>query len=166
MDFDFSWHFESRSAAQTECLGAALGARLQAGDLICLQGDLGAGKTVFCRGIGAGFGALPPLTSPTYNLVHEHRRAQDTTLLHHIDLYRIQRAEDAESLGIYDILDSAGVVLIEWAERLAGELPPQYLRIRCEHRDASSRGLSFAARGKRYVTRLQELAAAAYVIGD
>ena len=84
-------------------LCAALGKLLQAGDLICLSGQLGAGKTVFSRGIGGGWGAIPPLSSPTYNLAHEHRRAQDETRLLHIDLYRIDGPADAETLGLDDI---------------------------------------------------------------
>ena len=79
-------------------MGAALGRLLRAGDRICLSGNLGAGKTVFCRGLGDGWGATHPLTSPTYTLVHEHLRA-DGSKLYHIDLYRISGAEEAATLG-------------------------------------------------------------------
>ena len=97
----------SDSHERTKALGALLGQLLREGDLICLCGDLGAGKTVFSRGIGAGWGACIALTSPTYNLAHQHRRA-DERVLYHIDLYRCDGVEDAATLGLEDILGQGG----------------------------------------------------------
>ena len=91
------------------------------------RGPLGAGKTVFCRGIGVGWGASRPLTSPTYNLAHEHERAGDDTRLIHIDLYRIANADDARSLGLEDYLAADDILILEWARahcrRLARAAP-------------------------------------------
>jgi len=151
----------SDSPQRSEQVGAALGKLLEAGDLICLSGQLGAGKTVLSRGIGAGWGAIPPLSSPTYNLVHEHQRDQDSARLLHIDLYRINGPADAASLGIDDILDSDDIVIIEWSERLSDTLPPDRLRIDIELGGAQERELIVCAQGQRYRTLLGALKQAA-----
>jgi hypothetical protein len=70
------------------------------GDIICLSGDMGAGKTVFSGGIGKGWGAKTPLTSPTFNLVHDHTREADSQHLYHLDCYRLERPNDADTIGI------------------------------------------------------------------
>ncbi len=148
----------SHNAQRTTALGAVLGGYLKAGDVICLSGELGAGKTVFSRGLGTGWGASQPLTSPTYNLVHEHRRARDRQRLYHIDLYRIQAAAEAETLGLDDILDGAGSVIFEWPERILNQLPPERLWIDIELTDSEdARELHFEARGARYVALLAAL---------
>ena len=120
---------ESGTAMRTEAIGAALGALLAPGDIICLSGELGAGKTVLSRGIGAGWGATVPPTSPTYNLVHEHDRPADDKRLYHLDCYRIAGARDAETLAIDDILDRGDVVIFEWPERILRLLPAERLWI-------------------------------------
>ena len=91
------WLQICETAERTASLGAALGRLLTPGDVLCLSGELGAGKTVFSRGIGAGWGATVPLTSPTYNLAHEHERQQDRARLYHLDFYRISCAREAET---------------------------------------------------------------------
>ena len=149
----------SASPDQTAALGVELGALLQPGDLLCLSGALGAGKTVFSRGLGAGFGATDALTSPTYNLVHEHRRDSDKTKLYHIDLYRISGPVEADSLGLDDILDEDHIVIIEWSERISDILPAERLWIDFETRDETTRALHFAASGERYRTLIESLAA-------
>jgi tRNA threonylcarbamoyladenosine biosynthesis protein TsaE len=89
----------SHSVEQTQRLGARLGTLLQPGDLICLSGDMGAGKTVFAAGIGKGWGTQTVVTSPTFNLIHEYRRNQDAQRLFHLDCYRLRGASDAEAIG-------------------------------------------------------------------
>ena len=143
---------DSDSPERTEALGAALGKLLGAGDLVCLCGDLGAGKTTFSRGIGAGWGASSALTSPTYNLAHEHRRG-DTDKLYHVDLYRIDGAADAATLGLDDILDEAAT-LIEWPERMGSLLPAEHLWIDFAVAGAHERRLIFDARGERHARLL------------
>ncbi len=147
----------SDGPGRTKALGAALGKLLQAGDLICLSGQLGAGKTVFSRGIGGGWGAIPPLSSPTYNLAHEHRRAQDETRLLHIDLYRIDGPADAETLGLDDIFDSDDTTIIEWVERIGDILPQARLWIDIELVDTQTRELIIRAQGERYLNLLDGL---------
>lgn len=139
----------SCSPQRSEALGAALGRLLRAGDVVCLSGPLGAGKTVFCRGIGLGWGASRPLTSPTYNLAHEHERAGDDTRLIHIDLYRIAGVGDAESLGLEDYLAAGDILILEWAERIADALPAQRLWVDIFQGPGQRRELIFEAQGER-----------------
>lgn len=141
---------------QTERLGAALGKLLQAGDRICLSGDIGAGKTVFSRGIGQGWGVTVPLTSPSYNLVHEHRRQADADGLYHLDFYRISGAEEAELMGLDDILDGEAVAIFEWPERIQGILPPCHLWIDIKVIETLRRNFVFEARGRRYETLIDK----------
>ena len=145
----------SESARHTEALGRALGELLASGDVICLSGELGAGKTVFSRGLGAGWGASPPLTSPTYNLAHEHRRPNDPTRLQHLDFYRVDGARDAESLGVHDMLDSGDILIFEWPERVRDILPDERLWIDIVARGDDERDLLFAAQGERYAALLE-----------
>lgn len=142
---------------RTKAIGAALGALLAPGDVICLSGELGAGKTVFSCGIGAGWGASVPLTSPTFNLVHEHLRPADDARLYHLDFYRIKGARDAETLAIDEILDSGDIVIFEWPERILDLLPAQRLWIDFTMRQDDARGLEFVARGERYRTLVDAL---------
>ncbi len=146
----------SNSPAATSRLGRKLGALLTAGDVVCLSGGLGAGKTCLCRGIGVGYGAQTQLTSPSYNLVHEHRRAQYETRLYHLDCYRLGNPQAAQSLGIDDILDGSGAVIIEWAERIEPFLPSERLWIDFDIRGESRRDLHCQAMGDRHISLLAD----------
>lgn len=146
--------FTSSSPQHTESLGISLGELLQAGDVICLSGDLGAGKTVYSRGIGAGWGADAPLTSPTFNLVQAHRRAIDDVRLFHIDCYRLSGPGDADSIGLDDILDSNATALLEWPERIETVLPAARMWIDIRDGGGSQRHFVCQARGDRYVALL------------
>ena len=148
---------KTASAANTEAIGAALGRRLPPGALVCLSGALGAGKTVFSRGLGAGWGAVPALSSPTYNLVHQHRRARDDGRLAHIDLYRIGSASEADSLGLDDLFDSERIAIMEWPERIRDRLPSAHLWIDIEWVGDEERELVFRARGRRHAALLDAL---------
>ena len=147
----------SAEPRRTEAIGAALGRWLQPGDVICLSGALGAGKTVFSRGIGAGWGAVPGLTSPTYNLVHEHRRAGDEQQLAHIDLYRIRVSGEVDTLGMDDLLDGEHIVIMEWPERIREVLPPAHLWIDIELLQDDQRELVFREQGARYAALVDAL---------
>ena len=162
-------HINGETARQTEAVGFTLGRLLEPGDVICLVGELGAGKTVLSRGIGAGWGASPPLSSPTYNLVHEHERPTDGGRLYHLDLYRISGARDAESLGIDEILDSGDSIIFEWPERILELLPAARLWIDILPRKDDGRELILQARGQRYTALIKalrrELTQTAHVAG-
>ncbi len=146
----------SHSAEQTRRLGIRLGTLLQAGDVIALAGDLGAGKTAFSIGIGVGWGATIPLTSPTFNLVHEHERAGDDQILYHLDCYRLHTAAAADAIGIETILSGRSPVLVEWPEHIEAALPRERLWIELRIIEPTRRNFVFEATGKRYEALLQQ----------
>lgn len=152
----------SHSAEQTARLGARLGKLLLPGDVICLSGDMGAGKTVFSSGIGQGWGTVHPLTSPTYNLVHQHSRPNDSAMLYHLDCYRLQDAQEAETIGLDDILDAQPILLVEWAERIEAALPEERLWIELRVVEETRRSFSLEAVGKRYQQLLEDFRAATF----
>ncbi len=106
--------YTTRSAAETELLGARLAQRLQPGDVIAYRGDLGAGKTAFTRGLARGLGISEPVTSPTYTIVNEY--PQGRLPLFHFDMYRLRGEEDLFDLGWEDYLCRGGVCAVEWSE--------------------------------------------------
>ena len=106
----------SHSEEETTAVARELAARLTAGTVLLLSGDLGAGKTAFVRGLAQGLGVDPEeVSSPTFTLVHEYRGGRLT--LFHADLYRLERA-DTEDLGLQDADVAAGILAVEWPERL------------------------------------------------
>ncbi len=125
-----------------------LGSALQAGDLICLQGELGAGKTTFVQGIAQGWGSLDSVSSPTFILVNIYRRA-DKNQLFHMDAYRLDSTLEAEELDLDSML-AEGALIVEWPERMAGLIPTERLWINLEHVDDEEREMMFKANGKRY----------------
>ncbi len=152
----------SHSAEQTRRLGVRLGSLLQAGDVICLAGDLGAGKTAFAIGVGEGWGAKTAITSPTFNLVHEHTRNMDDQILFHLDCYRLQGIEDANTIGIEDIFSGRGAVLIEWPEHIESALPEERLWIELRIIEPTRRNFLFDATGSRYETLLDKFRGASF----
>ena len=113
-------HFISNSEAETRAIAAGLAAGLGSGAVVLLSGDLGAGKTAFVRGLAEGLGIDPgEVTSPTFTLVHEYRGGR--LPLVHVDLYRLETAE-LDEIGMDSELAEAGVVAVEWSERLSRKL--------------------------------------------
>ena len=140
----------SHSPEQTSRLGARLGSLLQPGDIICLNGEMGAGKTLFSQGIGRGWGAEHRLTSPTYNLVHQHKRPADGARLYHMDCYRMRDDSEVDSIGFDDMLDSDAVMIIEWPSKIADALPDDHLWVEIGVHEVTRRNLMFEGRGERY----------------
>jgi tRNA threonylcarbamoyladenosine biosynthesis protein TsaE len=148
--------FVSRSAAQTRRLGARLGIHLQGGDVVALQGDLGAGKTVFTQGIGRGWGATAHLISPTYVLIRRHERAQDKVKLYHIDLYRINSPQEAIDLGLEELLGAPhAICVVEWADRAPDLFPDERLWVTLRWIDEYRRALMFRPSGDHHQALLQ-----------
>jgi tRNA threonylcarbamoyladenosine biosynthesis protein TsaE len=152
--------FFSRSPQQTRSIGMRLGGALQAGDVICLQGDLGAGKTTFVQGIAKGWGSLDAVSSPTFIIVNVYRRA-DQSQLFHMDAYRLDSTTEAEELDLDSMLVQ-GPLLIEWPERINGLVPDERLWVQLEHIDEEEREMKFKSRGKRYDGLLEIIRRAAY----
>jgi tRNA threonylcarbamoyladenosine biosynthesis protein TsaE len=152
--------FMSRSAEQTQRLGARLGTLLQGGDVICLQGPLGSGKTCLTQGMGRGWGVQKRLVSPSFVLVREYTRPENEQRLFHVDLYRISTAEEAWHLGVDEFLGSEyAVSVIEWAERAESLIPAEHLWIKLgfvEPADLTRRHLWFSAHGQRHRDLLRE----------
>jgi tRNA threonylcarbamoyladenosine biosynthesis protein TsaE len=158
--------FVSGSPAQTARLGERLGKLLRGGEVICLEGNLGAGKTCLAQGIGRGWGATDDLTSPTFTLIHELRRTQDTAHLYHVDLYRIEKEAEAWMLGLTDLMDSTSSVLIEWPERAPSLLPSERLWITLEFVDDTRRRLSFIATDEFHLELLKVFKKRAFGVGQ
>ncbi|HEX3049829.1 MAG TPA: tRNA (adenosine(37)-N6)-threonylcarbamoyltransferase complex ATPase subunit type 1 TsaE [Aggregatilineaceae bacterium] len=143
--------FTSRSVEDTTRLGIRLGEVLRAGDIICLSGDLGAGKTTLTKGIGQGWGAEENVTSPTFVLIHEHHRPQDEQILYHIDCYRLSGSGDAWGIGLEELMQGSGPVILEWPENIEDALPAERLWVALTLVDDHERHIMMEANGARYV---------------
>lgn len=152
--------FFSRNPDQTRRLGVRLGGALQAGDVICLQGDLGAGKTTFVQGIAQGWGSQDSVSSPTFIIVNVYRRGDEARMFH-MDAYRLDSTPEAEELDL-DTMLAQGPLLIEWPERMDGLVPGERLWINLEHIAEDEREMRFKATGKRYDQLLDVIRHAAY----
>ena len=139
---------DSRSAEETRALGEQLGRALAAGDVVALEGPLGAGKTCLVQGIARGLGIDPdtPVTSPTFTLVGEY---PGRVPLRHADFYRVESVSRLEDAGFDDLLDGRGVLVVEWPERVPEALPADRLLIRIEIRGEFDRRLQVEATGPR-----------------
>ena len=120
--------FYSESPEQTEQIGAALGKILPPGVVIAYEGDLGAGKTAFTRGLAKGLGCSEAVTSPTYTIVNEYPGGR--LPLFHFDMYRLRSAEDLWDIGWDDYLERGGICAVEWSENVRAALEdPIFVRI-------------------------------------
>ena len=147
--------FFSRSPEQTRRVGMRLGSLLQSGDVICLQGDLGAGKTTLVQGLAQGWGSLDPVSSPTFIIVNIYRRP-DHKQLFHMDAYRLESAPEAAELDLDEML-SQGPVLVEWPERIQQVLPENYMWISLEYVAEEHRQMLIKATGERFDALLADL---------
>lgn len=147
---------KTSSPEQTKLLGEKLAALLMAGDLICLNGDLGAGKTAFSQGVAKGLGIGSTVTSPTFTLINEY---EGRLPLYHFDVYRLSGPEDMEDLGYEDYFYGQGVCLVEWADKVKEVLPRERLNINLSRGSnvESVRNIYFEPVGKRYLQLVEEL---------
>lgn len=142
-----NFEFFSRSPEQTRRLGTRIGSLLTKGDLICLTGDLGAGKTTLIQGIARGWDSLDTVSSPTFVIVNEYHR-KNGDILFHMDAYRLEGAADAIDLDLDRMLED-GALLVEWADRIDTALPPTALWINMRWMADEQRALLFTAHGPR-----------------
>lgn len=150
-----SLDYFSHSPEQTRRMGIRLGAMLGQGDIICLSGDLGAGKTTLVQGIAKGWGSLDSVSSPTFILVNVYRKP-DGTSLSHLDAYRMQSAMEAEDLDLEPLIEN-GPVVVEWPEKIQEILPGERLWISLRWLADEQRGLLFKGTGNRYQMIIQKL---------
>jgi len=139
----------THSAKQTQALGQRLGGLLRPGDVVCLQGELGSGKTCFAKGIGAGLGVESVVHSPTFVLINEHAVPTLGARLYHVALYRLSGCQEALAMGLEDLFYGDGIVVIEWAERVDEILPPSRLWVQFTYLDDTKRSLHVSADGER-----------------
>ena len=121
--------FKSSSVAETKALAEKFAATLKGGEIVCLEGDLGSGKTTFTRYLAAALGAKGAVSSPTFCIVQEHADAK----LVHMDLYRLSGEDDVLAIGWEDYLDRGFTIIIEWPERAGTLIPPDAVRIFFRH---------------------------------
>lgn len=142
----------------TQAMARSLADLVVGGDVILLAGELGAGKTAFAQGFGAGLGVDDRITSPTFTLARHYEGRLD---LHHLDVYRMERTAEIDDVGIAELLDSGGVVLIEWGDAIAPALPADYLEIRLGYGEGDDdRDIELRSVGDRWSARSRALAEA------
>jgi len=143
-------------ADETRRVGAAMGRAAQAGDIILLQGELGAGKTTLTQGILRGLGSDDYASSPTFVLISQYPAR---LTLYHVDLYRISKPEDTFELGLDEILDGDGLCVVEWAERALEQFPAEHLTVKLLRTGDETRSLVIEASGSGYTRYMQEFSA-------
>lgn len=127
----------SNSEMETQSAGAAFSLQLQAGDIVLLNGDLGAGKTQFVKGIVQGlYGNPESVSSPTFALIQEY---QAKIPVYHFDLYRLKSEQETLDIGIEEYLYGSGVCVIEWPEKAEGLWPERAYQVRLEHLSENKR---------------------------
>ncbi|EFR33400.1 MAG: tRNA (adenosine(37)-N6)-threonylcarbamoyltransferase complex ATPase subunit type 1 TsaE [Peptoniphilus harei] len=131
---------------ETEKFGIFLGENLKPGDVVCLNGDLGAGKTTLTKSIAKGLGIDDYVTSPTFTIVNEYYGKTD---LYHIDTYRLDDKIDVDYLGFDEYFYSDGVTIVEWAEKIRDALPEEYMEINIKSHD-DKRDLEINYLGNRF----------------
>jgi len=154
--------FVSNSEEQTLRLGVRLGELVQPGDLLCLSGELGAGKTALARGVGRGWGTMLRVTSPTFVVVNEYPRSHDGRILYHLDCYRLNTPGDVYTAGLEDILDGTEAVMVEWPERIEKWLQFDHFWISLTPISDTRRKLQIKAQGERSQRLLEEFKKSAF----
>ncbi len=152
-------HLVSTSPEATRDFAASLASVAEPGDVVCLWGELGAGKTVFAKGFGAGLGVRGTISSPSFVLMGEYAGRLP---LFHIDLYRLSSAREAIDGGLLDDRQASGVVLVEWPDRLGDALPEDRLDVRIDGGADEPRTLrleGYGAAGGRYVSAARAVCA-------
>ncbi len=146
------------SIDDTHAIAAALATLARTGDLFVLAGEMGAGKTAFAQGFGAALGVAEPMTSPTFTLVHSYDLGRIT--LHHADIYRLSTRNELDDLALSELLESDGIVLLEWGDVVAQSLG-EHLLVRLEQGgDENARTLTVSGSGKSWAGRWERLEAA------
>ena len=143
----------SASPAETRALARRLSRCLVGGDVLLLQGNLGAGKTEFVKGLAEGLQVTDLVTSPTFTLLNVYHGAMP---LYHFDLYRLEDAEELDNIGFEEFLGGDGVAVVEWPDRFPAEMPLEHIRVELLPRENDQeRVVRIEARGSRFLNRLE-----------
>ena len=150
-----SWQITTGSARETRQLGQLFGGLAEAGLVVLLNGQLGAGKTCFAQGVGTGLGLAPssPVTSPSYTLLNIH---QGRLPFYHFDLYRLTQVDDLADLGYDEYAEGDGLTMVEWADRMTGALSSS-IDVAIEPLGGEQRKIRFVARDDRGAELLGQL---------
>ena len=139
----------------TKKFGEKLGSLLKSGDIICLMGDLGAGKTTLTKSIGIGLGVEDYITSPTFTLINEYKGRLN---LYHFDVYRLEGISDLDDLGFEEYFYSGGVCIIEWGDKIENILPKDKINLSIEKgSELDERIINLSGEGSRFKELIEEL---------
>ncbi len=145
----------SKKPEETRKIGKKIGSLLKRGDLIALNGDLGAGKTCFVQGIASGINCSDKVSSPSFSIIKEY---SGRLPIYHFDLYRLNQAEEIEELGYEEYFYGDGIVLIEWADKIKKYLPKELLLVKIKiEEEYCTRKIIFKPIGKRYIKLVEGL---------
>lgn len=144
--------FVTNSAEETEELGKSLATLLEPGNVLTLEGDLGAGKTTFTKGIAKGLGINRTVNSPTFTLVKEY---EGRIPLYHMDVYRLENSD--EDIGFDEYFNGKGITVIEWASIIEDYLPEDRLDIKIQYNQEDSRVIEFLYTSPHYETIVEKL---------
>lgn len=144
---------KSKSEQETHAIGYRIGTLLKSGDIICLTGDLGAGKTVLTKGIARGLGVKEDVTSPTFTLIHEY---MGRIPLYHFDVYRIGSIEEMEDLGYEEYFYGSGACVIEWASQIRELIPKDHLWIEIRTKGENEREIRLSGTADRFLQAMKE----------
>ncbi|MEK3988308.1 MULTISPECIES: tRNA (adenosine(37)-N6)-threonylcarbamoyltransferase complex ATPase subunit type 1 TsaE [Robertmurraya] len=142
----------TNSTEETLQFSKELAQKLQPGDVITLEGDLGAGKTTFTKGLAVGLDINKNVSSPTFTIIKEYNGRLP---LYHMDVYRLEDSD--EDLGFDEYFEGQGVTVVEWAHLIEDQLPEELLQIKISHGEENSRNLTITPKGKRYEMLCKEL---------
>lgn len=155
-DVAYTIRVKTKSVRETIAAARSLGKRLSSGDVVCLTGELGTGKTSFVKGIAEGLGIKGEIvTSPTFIIIREYK---GRIPLYHIDLYRIGVVDDLRDIGMEEVIYGPGVTAIEWAERIGDRLPEERINVAIEWVDEKTRYIKMKAVGPHHSRALKEAA--------
>lgn len=144
--------FQSEGSEQTQQFAEKLAKLLQPGDVIALEGDLGAGKTTFTKGLAVGLGIKRTVNSPTFTIIKEYH---GTMPLYHMDVYRVEN--EFEDLGFDEYFSGDGVTVVEWAHLIGDQLPTENLKIFLYHDHENGRKIELQPSGSRYEQLCEEI---------
>lgn len=144
----------THSAAETQAVAEKLAARVTAGTVITLNGDLGAGKTTFTQGFGKGLGVKRNVNSPTFTIMKQY---QGRLPLYHMDVYRLE--DTGDDIGLEEYINGDGVAIVEWSNLIESSLPAERLAITIERVGDEERRLTFEPVGQKYETIVKEVLA-------
>jgi len=145
-------HLPSEEAARR--LGEWLGRRLQPGDVVCLAGPLGAGKTVVAQGIAAGAGVTDAVVSPTFTIFNVY---EGNVPVYHFDLYRLEHSGELEAVGFFAFTAGDGIAIVEWADKFWEWMPPEHLTLQLAVAGETERDVGVDACGERFLALLEEM---------